>query len=145
MYTNSTGGLDNAEWGTICDNNWDIQDARVVCHQLGYPDAVAAPLFAHYSQGSGPIWLNNVQCFGNESDIFACAHDGIIYHSCKHDEDASAECSGMPNITCCTKKPQWYTIVMCIVENFNILKQTLIDVAQSTIFEQFHMQTFKNR
>ena len=104
MYINSTGGLDNAEWGTVCDDNWDIQDTRVVCRQLGYPDAVAAPLFARYSQGSGPIWLNNVQCFGNESDIFACVHDGISNHNCKHDEDASAECSGMPNITCCTKQ-----------------------------------------
>ena len=94
MYTNSTGGLNNAEWGTICDDSWDIQDARVICRQLGYPDAVAAPLFARYGQGTGPIWLDNVQCLGNESDVFLCAHNGISYHNCKHDEDASAECSG---------------------------------------------------
>ena len=94
VYTNSTGGLVNAQWGTICDDNWDIQDARVICHQLGFLDAVAAPLAARYGQGAGPIWLDNVQCLGNESNLFACMHNGIGSHSCKHEEDASVECSG---------------------------------------------------
>ena len=94
VYTNSTGGLDNAEWGTICDDNWDIQDARVVCRQLGYPDAVAAPSSAHYGQGIGTIWLNNVQCLGSELDLFACEHSRNIQQNCKHDKDASVECLG---------------------------------------------------
>ena len=87
----STDGL--GRWGTICDGNWDIQDAKVVCHELGYPYAVGAPLNAHHGEGTGPIWLNNVQCLGNESGIFACMHNGIDNHSCFHNKDASAECS----------------------------------------------------
>lgn len=98
MYSNSTGGLDNGQWGTICDDNWDIRDARVVCHQLGYPDALAAPLAAHYGQGAGPVWIDNIECLGTESDIFACEHSGFGYHNCGHEEDASIECSGLVHI-----------------------------------------------
>ena len=67
----------------------------MICRQLGYPDAVAAPLSARYGQGTGPVWLNNVQCLGNESDLFACAHSGSLNQNCKHDKDASVKCLGM--------------------------------------------------
>ena len=84
-----------AQWGTVCNDFWDIQDARVVCRQLGFPDALAAPWNAHYGPGTGPVLLDNVHCLGTESDLLTCEHNGIGSHNCYHYEDASVECLGM--------------------------------------------------
>ena len=80
-------------WGTICDDDWDIQDARVVCRELGFSEAVIALTHAWFGAGSGTIWLENVRCLGNESSIGNCPHPGWEDHDCKHHEDASVICS----------------------------------------------------
>ena len=80
-------------WGTVCDDNWDKNDARVVCRQLGYSSVVSAPHSARFGQGSGKIWLDDVQCQGNESSIVNCRHRPWGEHNCGHHEDASVICS----------------------------------------------------
>ena len=84
--------LHNGTWGTVCDDYWDIKDARVVCRQLGFPDAVSAPTSAWFGEGSGNIWLDNVQCVGNERSIEDCRHSGWGIENCGHHEDASVIC-----------------------------------------------------
>ena len=83
----------NGAWGTVCDDSWDINDARVVCRELGYPGAVSAPYSARFGAGNGIIWLDNVRCVGNESSIVNCQHNGWSVHNCRHSEDASVICS----------------------------------------------------
>nr|XP_016853394.1 PREDICTED: deleted in malignant brain tumors 1 protein [Anolis carolinensis] len=83
----------NDTWGTICDAGWDLQDAQVVCSQLGCGKASKALGGAHYDQGSGPIWLENINCTGDESSLKECQKGIWGEHSCSHSQDASVECS----------------------------------------------------
>ncbi|XP_031761234.1 scavenger receptor cysteine-rich domain-containing group B protein isoform X2 [Xenopus tropicalis] len=82
------------EWGTICDDDWDMADAAVVCRELSCGTAIRAPPAAAFGFGKGKIWLDNVKCRGDESLLHQCNHKKIGAHDCDHKEDASVVCSG---------------------------------------------------
>uniref|UniRef100_A0A8B9CN79 SRCR domain-containing protein n=1 Tax=Anser brachyrhynchus TaxID=132585 RepID=A0A8B9CN79_9AVES len=83
----------NNEWGTVCDDNWDVSDATVVCRQLGCGTALSAPGSARFGWGSGRIWLDEVNCTGEENDISQCKAKTWGVHNCHHGEDAGVVCS----------------------------------------------------
>ena len=83
--------LHNGAWGTVCSSGWDLQDATVICWQLGYGRAVAAHVA--YGGGSGPIWYNDVTCSGSETSLTQCAPRGLGVHFCGHWYDAGVICA----------------------------------------------------
>ena len=93
----------NGVWGTVCDNNWDLQDAMVVCRQLGYGTAVGALRLAAFGEGTGPIWYDGVRCSGREANLTQCGHRGLGVHSCGHREDAGVICASTLPTVCCMR------------------------------------------
>ena len=85
--------LYNGTWGTVCDDDWDLRDANVVCRQLGFPDAVAAKTSTASGGGAGKIWMNSVQCVGNESALTDCDHSGWGINNCDHGQAAGVICN----------------------------------------------------
>jgi len=48
---------------------------------------------SNYTINHGPIWLDNVQCNGTDSDIAECSHNGWGVHNCQHREDVAVSCA----------------------------------------------------
>eukprot|EP00057_Strongylocentrotus_purpuratus_P025419 XP_011679893.1 PREDICTED: deleted in malignant brain tumors 1 protein-like [Strongylocentrotus purpuratus] len=91
-YEGTVEILHEGSWGTVCDDLWDIDDAKVVCRQLGFDGALAALPTARFGQGSGEVLLEGVQCNGTEASLIDCNHKGIREHNCGHKEDAGVSC-----------------------------------------------------
>ena len=103
----------NNTWGTVCDNGFGIEDAMVVCRQLGFSvegkelksfslqnliilhdwhtEALSFP-FAAFGRGTGPIVLDFVDCVGTEARLIDCGHNGLGEHNCDHSEDVGVSC-----------------------------------------------------
>ena len=55
---------------------------------------------AYYGEGSGPIWLNRLNCIGTENNLLQCprTYDIGNPYRCSHSEDVSIVCPGIDTI-----------------------------------------------
>lgn len=91
----------SGEWGTVCDDLWSIENALVVCRQLGFRHAVKAARNSEFGEGKHlRILLDDVQCRGTESSLLDCQHAAVGTHNCAHYEDAGVVC-GNQKVTLC--------------------------------------------
>ena len=87
----------SGRWGTVCDDFWDINDANVVCRQLGFLSAREAVPRAAFGGGfQHPLYLDNVHCVGNETSLADCPANPIGRHNCGHGKDAGVRCNQCP-------------------------------------------------
>eukprot|EP00117_Sycon_ciliatum_P010401 scpid20566/ scgid12315/ Deleted in malignant brain tumors 1 protein; Hensin len=107
----------NGEWGTVCDDYWDLRDAQVVCGQLRLGTALVAQRGNRYQGDSGgqrsrPVWLRDFTCSGVEADLHSCQIASWGTNVCSHDEDAGIVCSG-PDVSrlCVGTCPDGYTVL----------------------------------
>ncbi|VDI69984.1 galectin-3-binding protein, partial [Mytilus galloprovincialis] len=83
----------NGVWGTVCDDGFDDNDARVVCRQLGFGNGIS--LGNAVDDGSGTIWLDDMGCTGSESKLKYCSHAGWGIENCDHAEDVGVLCNNL--------------------------------------------------
>ncbi|XP_041919084.1 uncharacterized protein LOC121683516 isoform X3 [Alosa sapidissima] len=79
------------QWGTVCDDGWDMSDAEVVCRELGCGCAINAPWSAFYGAGTGYILMDDVACSLTEQSLTQCSYNSNP--DCKHEEDVGVACT----------------------------------------------------
>ena len=83
-------------WGTVSDNQFDDDDASVICRMFGYQRGIARN-GAYFGRGTGETFMDYVDCIGNEESFFACHYHqrgwGYHYGNRDHSRDAGVKCS----------------------------------------------------
>ena len=88
-------------WQTVCDTDWNLSKAQVVCERLECGEAKNAPGGAHFGEGSGAVVEASNSCFDNVTSLRQCSAKGYRGASCGHGHDAGTVCAGMAfKITC---------------------------------------------
>nr|XP_046271765.1 galectin-3-binding protein B-like [Scatophagus argus] len=82
----------DGKWGTVCDDGWGIAEAQVVCRQLHFPGAKSVVIGKDYGEATGPIWLDDMKCKGNENLLSACEFKNWGVTDCSHKEDVAVIC-----------------------------------------------------
>ena len=75
----------------------DVDD-YVYCIYTTLCAAIMAYSNAHYGAGSGPIFMDDVQCGSGSSQLLECSSRPILSHNCFHSNDAGIDCKGIVQI-----------------------------------------------
>ena len=91
-YSGRVEVFTNGQWGTVCDDAWQLNDAGTACRQLGFPYG-ASEAISQFGGGTGPIWLDDLHCGSASNNLLNCPSETTVgYHNCDHSEDAGAVC-----------------------------------------------------
>ena len=106
----------NGEWGTLCDMDWDMNDAHVMCRELGFQGIACSIILrtmscpysygfctgalsvsprGTHSPGVGRIWPYRYNCTGEEDRLSDCAvtvFEECLLTNCVHVYDVGVIC-----------------------------------------------------
>ncbi|XP_053506741.1 scavenger receptor cysteine-rich type 1 protein M130-like [Ictalurus furcatus] len=88
----------NGSWGTVRNDLWDIEDAQVVCRHLQCGVALSDHVLSWFGPGTGPVWLNQVECKGKEVALWDCSFQFSGEDESGHQEDVGVVCSEFKEI-----------------------------------------------
>ena len=81
-------------------SNFDFYASfQVVCQSLGFTGGTAHSS-AHFGEGTGQIWLDNVQCTTYDTSLATCNANPWGDENCGHYEDAGVSCSKASFLNC---------------------------------------------
>uniref|UniRef100_A0A3B4U447 SRCR domain-containing protein n=1 Tax=Seriola dumerili TaxID=41447 RepID=A0A3B4U447_SERDU len=82
----------NQWWSSVCDADFDQQDAEVVCRELGCgaPSVLQGAL---YGEVEAPMWTREFQCGGNESALLDCSSSDSARTTCSPGKAVGLTCS----------------------------------------------------
>ncbi|XP_030292181.1 CD5 antigen-like [Sparus aurata] len=82
----------NQTWSSVCEDDVDLQDAEVVCRELGCgaPSVLKGAL---YGEAKGPMWTKEFQCGGHESGLLDCGSLDSARNTCSPGEAVGLTCS----------------------------------------------------
>ena len=110
IYEGRVEVYQNGEWQSVCDDDWGIDDADVVCKQLNYGYAQSAPTSSFYGISFNNISEVSFACTGTESKLLDCPSSSVLF--CSLAEEAGARCSGRGrgNSACTSYRCTWLYI-----------------------------------
>ncbi|VDI83621.1 Hypothetical predicted protein [Mytilus galloprovincialis] len=85
----------NGQWGTICDTDFDLADAEVLCRMAGYSRALRRFFGAYFGEGNGRVFLDHLRCSGKEQHLDSCPSSGLFLTSCQHSNDIGVSCQSV--------------------------------------------------
>ncbi|KAM6932962.1 scavenger receptor cysteine-rich type 1 protein M130-like, partial [Xenentodon cancila] len=82
----------NQLWSSVCEDDFDQQDAEVVCQELdcGAPSVLQGAL---YGESVAPTWSRTFNCEGHESSLLDCDSSGPTRDTCPPGKAVGLNCS----------------------------------------------------
>ena len=76
----------NGRWGTVCGDDWGIEEAMTVCRQLNLGYATKAVTHKNFSETGLKIIMSGVKCRVDETSLYYCQHDEWKNTTCSSDD-----------------------------------------------------------